>query len=252
MLLKKIEEKSPLIHAITNPISINQCANTILAVGARPVMAEHPGEVRKITEGAQALLLNLGNITDVRKRSMVISGKAAKKNNIPVVLDVVGAGCSKLRRRLARRLIKHASPTIIKGNYSEIKALYSKSYSCSGVDADKELALAELDTICMELAARLKTTVLASGQTDIISDGEKIIHIEVGTAQLSKITGTGCMLGALCACFVTACDANEAAALACRLLGKCGELSASDKGAGSFSLNLMNYLSNGGEKIAEI
>ena len=132
----KVKECHPLIHCITNPISIHQCANAILAVGARPMMAEHPKEVREITESADALLLNLGNITDARMESMMISTKAAKQKGIPIVLDAVGVACSTLRRSFARELLKTVSPTVIKGNYSEISALYHEKYHSVGVDAD--------------------------------------------------------------------------------------------------------------------
>ena len=100
-----VREKRPLIHCITNPISINQCANAILAAGARPIMAEHPAEVKEITETADALMLNLGSITDARMQSMEISLRAATEKGIPVVLDVVGTACSTLRREFAARLL---------------------------------------------------------------------------------------------------------------------------------------------------
>ena len=100
-----VRDRRPLIHCITNPISINQCANAVLAAGARPIMAEHPAEVKEITESADALVLNLGNITDVRMESMEIALRAAKEKGIPVVLDAVGTACSGLRRKFAARLL---------------------------------------------------------------------------------------------------------------------------------------------------
>ena len=117
-----VRHKQPLIHCITNPISINQCANGILAIGARPMMAEHPKEVREITETAGALMLNLGNITDARMESMKISMLTAKEKNLPVMLDAVGIACSKLRRDYIAELLEINIPTVIKGNYSEITA----------------------------------------------------------------------------------------------------------------------------------
>ena len=103
-----VREKQPLIHCITNPISINQCANAILAIGARPIMAEHPLEVQEITETAAALMLNLGNITDARMLSMKTSHLAAKGKNIPVILDAVGIACSRLRRDYIAELLEIA------------------------------------------------------------------------------------------------------------------------------------------------
>ena len=117
-------DKNPLIHCITNPISINQCANGVLAVGAIPIMAEHPLEAAEITQAADALVLNLANITDVRMQSMKISAQTAQKNNIPFIIDAVGVACSALRRNFVNGFLKEFKPAAIKGNYSEIYALY--------------------------------------------------------------------------------------------------------------------------------
>ena len=110
---KNVWQNEPLIHCITNPISINQCANGILAVGARPMMAEHPGEVTEITRTAQALMLNLGNITDVRMESMQLSATIAREQNIPFLLDAVGIACSNLRREYVHNLLNIAVPTVM-------------------------------------------------------------------------------------------------------------------------------------------
>ena len=108
--MKKAKEavisQAPLIHCITNPISINDCANVVLALGAKPIMAEHPKEVHEITALAKALAVNLGNITDARAESIFISGGVAKNAQIPCVIDVVGAACSALRMELAQRFIR--------------------------------------------------------------------------------------------------------------------------------------------------
>lgn len=238
-----VREKHPLIHCITNPISINQCANAILAIGARPIMAEHPKEVREITETADALMLNLGNITDARMQSMKVSLQAAGERSIPVILDAVGIACSKLRRDYAAELLKIGIPTVIKGNYSEIFALYHEAYRSSGVDAD---AAINTDAVCKaaaELARKYSTVILASGKVDVITDGAKIVRIKNGTPQLSTVTGTGCMLGALCGAYLSACPDMNAAVTACTVLGICGQLAETDRGGGSFMVNLMDELS---------
>lgn len=267
----KVKECHPLIHCITNPISIHQCANAILAVGARPMMAEHPKEVQEITESADALLLNLGNITDARMESMLISARTAKRKGIPIVLDAVGAACSTLRRSFARELMKTVSPTVIKGNYSEINALYHEEYHSAGVDADASLEQAFVSRTAIALAEAKRTVILASGKTDIITDGERLVYGYNGTPQLATVTGTGCMLGALCAVYlpgVVKMDtmrqsqigitsttdavrnsvtknvaAMDAVITACAVLGICGKLSETEQGSGSFMTNLMNALS---------
>lgn len=246
-----VRKKRPLIHCITNPISINQCANGILAVGARPIMAEHPAEVREITETADALMLNLGNITDARMQSMKISLPAAKEKGIPVILDAVGAACSALRRAHAAQLLEMAAPTVIKGNYSEILALYHSAYRSSGVDAQASLCVDEVGCAAAGLARKHRTVILASGRVDIVTDGQRMAHIKNGTAQLSTVTGTGCLLGALCGAYLSVCADMDAAVAACAVLGVCGQMAETPKGSGSFMAGLMDALSTLTDDVLE-
>jgi len=240
---KTVRQSHPLIHCITNPISINQCANAILAIGARPMMAEHPKEVSEITQTAQALMLNLGNITDVRMESILISAKTAREKGIPLLLDAVGIACSSLRREYVKELLNTAIPTVIKGNYSEIQALYRESYRCTGVDADSSLDIHSIDHAALSLARSLGTIILASGKVDIVTDGNRLYHIHNGTPQLSQITGTGCLQGALCAAYLSAKPGLEAVITGCTVLGICGELAQTDRGTGTFLSHLMDSLS---------
>ena len=135
------KNSAPLIHCITNPISIHDCANMILAVGARPIMAEHPEEVEEITEVSSALMLNLGNITDARIISMQRALSTANRKNIPVLLDLVGVTCSQLRRSFAKQLLSQGVFSVIKGNISEILAAAELPYHGTGIDAGKEDAM---------------------------------------------------------------------------------------------------------------
>ena len=241
--ISAVKELSPLIHCITNPISINQCANVILASGARPMMAEHPEEAAVITATAKAVMLNMGNLTDVRKESMLISAKTAAERGIPFVLDVCGAACLPTRRQYALELISASLPTVVKGNYSEITALYSSSYTSSGVDADGALTLEAAAQTTKALSGQLGTVVLASGKTDIVTDGRQLLFIHNGTPQLGTVTGTGCMQGALCAAYLSVMGGLDAAAAASVVFGICGELAQTEKGAGSFMVNLLDALS---------
>lgn len=238
-----VKQKAALIHCITNPISINQCANVILCAHARPMMAQHPEEAAVITSSAGAVLLNMGNITDVRKQSMLISAQTAKQKGIPFVLDVCGSACLPTRREYALGLIGTCLPSVIKGNYSEITALARKDYTSSGVDADKTLTAEAVTETAQELALKLGTVILASGETDIITDGSKTALVKNGCAQLGSVTGTGCMQGALCAAYLSAAEGFDAAAAASVVLGICGQLAQTDKGAGSFMVNLLDALS---------
>jgi len=240
---KRVQEMHPLIHCITNPISINQCANAVLAVGARPMMAEHPKEVREITRTADALVLNLGNITDARKKSMLRAARVATKGQIPFLVDLVGIACNQKRRRYARRMLKTAKPAIIKGNYSEIKALYDAGYHSDGVDADQSLTAEDLCRLALQLAKHYGAVILASGKVDIVTDGKQVIRIKNGTPQLTTLTGTGCMLGMLCGCYLSVAPSLDAAVTACTVLGIAGELAETQAGSGSFSVELMNHVS---------
>jgi hydroxyethylthiazole kinase len=240
---KKTAIKEPLVHCITNPISINLCANGVLAVGAKPIMAEHPLEVAEITKTADALMLNLGNITDARVQSIKISAEIAQKHNIPFIIDTVGIACSQLRRGLIKKLLRKLKPTAIKGNYSEIIALYDNFYTNLGVDADETLSVEKISNISVRLAQKYNTMILASGETDIITDGESIAYIHNGTPQLTQLTGTGCLLGALCCCYLSVEQSINSLITGCVMVGVCGQLSETEKGNGSFGLNLMDYLS---------
>lgn len=238
----KVMQQNPLIHCITNPISINQCANALLAVGASPIMAEHPLEVSEITQTAGALLLNMGNITDVRMQSMEISANTAKINNIPFVIDTVGISCSVLRRKFANDIIEKYTPTLIKGNYSEITALYNTEYKSVGVDAHQKDENAVLQA-AKAVAQKYGTIVLASGKKDIITDGKIAVFISNGTPRLASITGTGCMQGALCAAYLSAERSIWGCACGCAVMGIIGQKAESVNGSGSFLVKLMDELS---------
>ena len=124
-----LRERNPLIHCITSPIAINDCANAVLAVGARPICAEHPAEVRGITAISASLGVTLANITDARAESMMLSGDEARKRGLRSVIDVVGVNCSLFRMELAKRFVRECRPAVIKGNLSEIRALAGESPS---------------------------------------------------------------------------------------------------------------------------
>lgn len=277
-MLSYMQEEAPLVHCITNPISINDCANILLAIGARPIMAEHPDEAAEITAISKALALNLGNITDVRMASMKISAKAAKGNDIPFVLDLVGLACSQLRRKYAKELLSAATPNIIKGNISELRALLGLSTTPGmGIEAgQKEMVTAknalEYARIFQEQAQKHHTVLLATGPIDLAVAPNEAYAIANGTHALASITGTGCMNNVLAGASLaavhglpaknmqnqpaakTSSSANAAstsfdiaaAILSCLLLGIAGEKSHAlfvSHGPGSFHAALMDSIS---------
>ena len=194
------KREQPLIHCITNPISIHGCANMILAVGARPMMAEHPLEVEGITKTAGALMLNLGNITDVRIESMRRSARTAAKEGIPVLLDLVGVSCSKIRMELAMELIEKGKIQILKGNISELLAIAGQPFHGTGIDAGAEDAMTgeneeERKEIFRRVSKKTGSVLLATGAKDLLVDQDRCLILENGVPELSGITGTGCIDG---------------------------------------------------------
>ena len=259
-ILTYIQQEAPLIHCITNPISINDCANILLAIGARPIMAEHPDEVAEITAIAKGLALNLGNITDARMASMKISAGAAKDKGIPFVLDLVGLSCSRLRQKYAKELLQIAVPDIIKGNISELRTLLGLPTTPGmGVEAGqnemvtKENAL-EYASIFQKQAREYHTLLLATGPIDLVVSSEEAYIIANGSNALASITGTGCMNNVLAgACLAgvhgissQATNNTLAAILSCLLLGIAGENIQDiylNQGPGSFHYSLMDSIS---------
>lgn len=262
-IMRAVPRKAPLIHCITNPISIHDCANVILAAGARPIMAEHPEEVREITASADALGLNLGNLTDARRTSILLSGEEAARRNIPTILDLVGIGCSSLRRSLVKEFLemretcmaesRNTAPLILKGNLSEILVLSGMEQgtrlSVSGVDARPQDVVNDQtrDGIAKELqrlAVRHRAVLMATGATDVISDGETTYLIENGSKRMASVTGTGCMVTALTAAWISEGMLLPGALLGAVMFGVCGELAAGDwRGSGTYQVRLMDELS---------
>nr|WP_096902928.1 hydroxyethylthiazole kinase [Clostridium hominis] len=249
-----IQEK-PLIHCITNHITINDCANVVLAVGGKPIMAEHCDEVSGITASAKSLAVNLGNISDNRMKSIMISGIRAREEGIPSIIDIVGVSCSKLRLGFALEFIDRCKPSVIKGNMSEIKAIYGLNTRSKGVDVSEEDVTTE-DTIknnidiVRELAIKTNSVVVASGAIDIVSDGNETYIIENGCEELSKITGTGCMLNVLIATCISTKDIINGSILGTVIMGVSGEFSRNARGTGSFKIELLDNIST--IKVEEI
>lgn len=239
----KIRTQKPLIHCMIGDVAANLSANAVLAMGGKPIMASHPQEVAEITRTAGALVLNLSGISESKVEALRTSAMTAKKEDIPTVLDVVGAACSEVRHRIACELAEDAEIAIIKGNYSEIRAMEDASYHALGVDAEEGINAATAEQSAIRLAQRYHTTVLATGKTDIITDGRRIFRVKNGTKQLGDVTGTGCVLGVLCGCYLTVADAVCAAASAAVAMGICGEFAKTRRGNGSFAVRLLNRLS---------
>lgn len=224
-------KKHPLIHCITNYVTVNDVANVILACGGSPIMADEADEVEDITAICQGLTLNIGTLNHRTVQSMLIAGKKAKSLGHPVVLDPVGAGASSLRTRAAAMILEEVEPEVIRGNISEIRALANHSGKAKGVDADEKDAVdaSNLDEVLAFLQAFAQKTgsvVAATGATDLVCDGKNAYIIHNGRAEMSRITGTGCQLSGMTAAFAASAPAAErldAVAAAVCTMGVAGE-----------------------------
>ncbi len=248
-MLKNVRENHPLIHNITNYVTVNDCANVLLACGASPIMADDREEVAEITTICAVLNINIGTLNGRTIESMYLAGKQANALGHPVVLDPVGAGASGLRTRTALGLLEQVKFAVIRGNISEIKTLASGSGTTKGVDADLADRVTEenLDTavaFAKEFAARTGAVVAITGAIDIVADREKAYCIRNGHPMMSAITGTGCQLSALTAAFVTANPDHplEAAAAAVCTMGYAGQLAQGRLGAGDGNSSYRNYI----------
>lgn len=243
-----VREKSPLIHAITNPIAINMVANAILFQGAKAICAEHPDEMEDIVKISDCLSVNLGNITDSRIKSIELAVKFANEKNIPVIIDLVGVGASKLRYDFAKKLLENYKFSIIKGNGSEILAISGEASNAKGIDVGEKDRLngeniEKFIKISKKLSQKYKTSVLITGKTDILVDENRYFLIENGCENLSKITATGCMLTSLISTFLSVTNPIEASILGLLILEISGEISDRDK-LYSFFVNLMDNISS--------
>ena len=226
--LTAVRRRRPLVQCITNFVTVNDCANIILAAGGSPTMAEHPLEVEEAVRKAQALVCNMGAIDKVE--AMILSGREANQLSIPVILDPVGAGGTQLRREAVKALLEKVQFAVIRGNASEIRYLAGQKATGTGVDVSimdeiTEENLGGAVQMAADLATRLNTVVAISGKLDLISDGNRTCVLRNGCATMARITGSGCMLTALMGAFSGANeDPFHAACAAMAAMGISGEI----------------------------
>ena len=246
-IIRHVREMCPLVHCITNYVTVNDVANMLLDCGGSPIMADDIGEAADITSICNATVINIGTLNVRTIESMVAAGKRANELGHPVILDPVGAGASALRTETTFRL---------RGNISEIKTVYAGSGSTKGVDADAadtvtEDNIGEAAAFAKELSARTGAVIAITGAIDVIADKDQAYITRNGVAAMSKITGTGCMLSAVIAAYYAAnpdCPV-EAVTAAIAAEGLCGEIAAKkaeEEGRGTSSLRtwLIDAMSN--------
>ena len=241
-LINKVKEINPLVLHYTNEVTINDCANITLALGASPLMSYSDEEVEEIVSVASSVVINIGTMNSSRLELFVRAGKAANKFNKPVVLDPVGVFATKTRINFVNKLLNEIKFDVIKGNVAEIKFI-------GGLDDDGE----DISEVIKKVAKKLECIVVATGKVDFISDGNDVIKIFNGTPKLKSVTGTGCMTGSLIGSYLGTYDKLvslgqtdnlkkiEAVAMGILTMGLSGELAdKNDIAIGSFREELMN------------
>lgn len=230
-VFSNVRQNCPLVHNITNYVTVNDVANVILACGASPIMSDDENEVEEITSICGGLNINIGTLNKNTIPSMFKAAKKAMSLNHPILLDPVGAGASTLRTQTALDLMKEVKFTVIRGNISEIKTLALGSGNTKGVDADINDAVTEENLeksiqFVKDFAKQTGSIIAVTGAIDLVSDSEKCYVIKNGRKEMGKITGTGCQLSGLLTAFLVANKDNllQAAAAAVCAMGLAGEI----------------------------
>ena len=256
--LKNIKATIALTHCITNSVTINDCANAVLAIGGSPFMAEDVEELEEVVSIADVLVINIGKLSKDQIEAMEISSKVANKTNTPIILDPVGVGVTELRNKTTLNLIKNYNITAIRGNITEIKAIakltgiIDESNVAKGVDVNSDDIITDENLkangdIIKNLANELNTTILASGPIDILSDGTTTISIDNGDDMMPLITGSGCMLSSIVGSCIGGSNPFDGSLIAILAMNIAGEkarakVDEKDEGTGSFRAYLIDYL----------
>ena len=247
--MDNVRKNVPLVHNITNYVTVNDVANSLLACGGSPIMSDEPEDVEDITSVCGGLNINIGTLHQSSIEGMLLAGKKANELGHPVLLDPVGAGASRLRTDTALRIMKEIKLTVIRGNISEIKTLAYGSGTTKGVDADVADAVTEEtlnDAIAFvkNFARKTSCIIAVTGAIDLVSDGEICYVIRNGRPEMGKITGTGCQLSGMMTAYVTANQEKplEAAASAVCIMGLAGEIGWSRMQEGDGSATYRNRI----------
>jgi hydroxyethylthiazole kinase len=244
--IKTVREKTPLVQAVTNYVTINDCANILLCFGASPAMCEAKAEVEDFAGLISALYINIGTLTEEQKEAAILAARKASTLNKPIVLDPVACGAIPRKMDVIKELLETARISVIKGNTGEIKFLAGFAGKVRGVDSvDDGQGAVEA---CISLARQYNTVVAATGETDIITDGERSCLIHNGTSMLTLITGAGCMAGALTAAAAGVSEdrfiSSTAALMAMSMAGEMAAASLEKALPGTFRMRLFDYIYN--------
>lgn len=255
--LDKVREMRPLVHNITNVVVTNISANALLSIGASPVMAYAKQEVADMARLASGLALNMGTLDESVVESMLIAGQAANEAGVPVVFDPVGVGATPYRNEVAEQVTRQLNLTVLRGNVGEMGVLLGAGGEVKGVDAAG--AGANLPDVMKRYAKQKGCVVIATGETDYVTDGETIWELDNGHELMAAITGSGCMATAILGAFTGVAgrqaDARtyaEACVAALTCYNVAGEIAAEQaKGPGTFQASLFDALFHLKSKEAE-
>ena len=246
-ILDALRAEKPLVHHITNYVTVNDCANMTLAIGASPIMADAMEEAADIARLSSALVLNIGTLNSRTAASMLAAGKAANEKGIPVVFDPVGAGASAFRNDAAAQILREVRVSVVRGNISEVRFLAGLSSNTKGVDASADDEADNAADVAQIVARALHCVVAITGAIDTIADAARVIHIRNGHPMMADVTGTGCMCTSLVGSFCGASPQHfEATAAAVMCMGIAGELAfeaVGQKGTGSYRAALADAVS---------
>lgn len=240
--LKVVRAVKPLVHNITNYVVMNFTANLLLAAGASPVMAHAENEVEEMVSFAKALVLNIGTLDDAWIACMIKAGRKASALGVPVILDPVGAGATRLRTEAAKRILGECRVSLVRGNASEILALSGAISNNKGVDSTDSVDAAADRAV--QLAKELLVPVAITGPVDFITDGTRVLRVANGHPMMGAVTGTGCGATAIIGAFAGVDgDPISAAATALAFYGLAGERAADGaSGPGSFAVRFLDAL----------
>lgn len=260
-ILGYLRSQRPLVHCITNYVTANDVANTVLGIGASVIMADAKEETAEIAELSDALVLNMGTPDKERILAMTEAGKAANKKGIPVILDPVGVGASVFRNQAFIQILSQVTVTVIRGNLSELSYAAGVGRASMGVDSAMENAVNSAKQVAVQVAQKYNCMTVITGAADVISDGNRVGRIQNGTPWMSAITGAGCMSDGMLGAFLAAAyrknkqekenldirtlywNAVTAAVAVMGIVGECALEQSAGKGTGSFRTALLDAVS---------
>lgn len=251
--LQSVKNATPLVHCITNAVTIEGCADAVLAIGASPIMSDEPKDVEDIVSICGALVLNIGTLNERSIEAMKRAGLRAAELGLPIVLDPVGAGASALRTETASMLLDELPISLVRGNMSELKALAGSAGATKGVDVNPNDIVSE-ETVdraaafARDFAAKAGCAVAITGPIDIVADASRAFAVYNGTPFQGRITGCGCMLSAMSGAYAACAEDMVLSALGAVVhMGLAGEIAqrslAEGEGTGMFRVRLMDALS---------